>query len=144
MRKMFLWCASLAILGLAACENSTSSDSSSTPSELVGIWKDSVKMGTEGAVVYVQLKDGGVGIAKAYMFSGRTIIDTDSVIGTWKVSGNKLMVNAALEDASLNDTATYALSGSSLTLAGSKLASQFNLPANLVFTKVTAIAAPKF
>lgn len=144
MRKILLWCASLAVLGLAACDSSTSSDSSSTPSELVGIWKDSAKVGAEGAVVYLQLKDGGVGFAKAYTFSGRILNDTDTATGTWKVSGNKLIVNATLGGSPLNDTAAYTVSGSTLTLSGSILAAAFSLPTNTVFTKAAGIVAPKF
>lgn len=138
MRKLLLWCASLAVLGLAACDNSTSSDSSSTPSELVGIWKDSIP---HVGVVYLQLKSDESGLAKMYSPASNGV---DSMPGTWKVAGNKLIVTGVLFNAILDDTVTYKISGSDLTLTGSKLAAQFSLPTNVVFTKTTAIVAPKF
>ena len=130
MRKLLLWCASLAVLGLAACDNSTSSDSSSTPSELVGTWKDSIP--SHGAVVYLQLKSDGTGFAKAYSAALNTV---DSVNGTWKVSGSKLIATAVYSTDTLRDSVTYAVNGSNLTLTGSKLAAKFKLPTTTVFTK---------
>lgn len=129
MRKILFWCASLAFFGLAACDSSTSSNTSSTPSELVGIWKDSIP--SNGAVVYLQLKSNGTGFAKVECVP---LGLKDSVNGTWKASGSKLIASAVYYGDTLNDTATYAVSGSSLTLTGSKFAAKFQLPST-VFTK---------
>jgi len=138
MRKILLWCASLAVLGLAACDSSTSSDSSSTPSELVGIWKDSIP--SYGTVIYLQLKSGGSGLVKAYTLYDNALVGTDSAVGTWTASGGKLVVNAVYDGATIKDTAAYTVSGSSLTLKGSVLGTT----GSYTFTKATAIVAPKF
>ena len=139
MRKILLWCASLAVLGLAACDNSTSSDSSSTPAELVGIWKDSVKTGGYGYVVYLQLNANGTGAVKMYNVYSNVLAGTDSAVGTWTASGGKLVVNAVYDGETIKDTATYVASGNNLTLNGSVLGQT----GSFAFTKATAIVPPK-
>ena len=103
MKKILAILALSLVLGFAGCDSSTGDGSGSgTSSSLVGTWAN-----------------GSASVSMTFQSSGKVILtdiiasDTTFDTGTWKVSGNTLTM--ILDgDTSI---ATYAISGSSLTLS---------------------------
>ena len=121
MKKVLAFLSLSLALGFAGCDSSTGSDnaSGSESSSLVGTWK------SNSANVFMTFQSNG-----KVVLTDIIATDTSFDTGTWKVSGTSLTLILNGDTA----TGSYVISGSTLAIAGGKLAA--------AYTKVSTSPSP--